>query len=124
MDFPFDLSTVFPASCLPEGEVVVRLGEDLLPASARGGAAFEHRFAAAAAAQRAAEVVDAMGAASASAQGLRAPITTAARARCHPEHAVYLMLDRESNAGLGSVVGMLKVKEGRGTRGDVRTGCL
>ena len=97
MDFSFDLSSVYPGP-----SEVVRLGQDLLPLG--------HRSTSSLVQQRAAEVLEAMGAASARAQQLRAPITTAARIRCHPEHAVYLMLDRESNGGMGSVVGLLKVR--------------
>ena len=78
MDFPFDLTSVFPPELRPGSpDLVARLGEDLLPAAT--GPLWTHRSQAATAMQRAAEVVDRMGEASAAAQGLRAPITTAAR---------------------------------------------
>ena len=50
-----------------------------------------------------------MGAASAKAQGLKGPITSGDKLRMQSEHIVYLLVDRESNAGRGSVVGLLKM---------------
>ena len=59
--------------------------------------------------QRISEILDAMGAASAKAQGLKGPITSGDKLRMQSEHIVYLLVDRESNAGRGSVVGLLKM---------------
>ncbi len=59
--------------------------------------------------QRISEILDAMGAASAKAQGLKGPITSGDKLRTQSEHIVYLLVDRESNAGRGSVVGLLKM---------------
>ena len=59
--------------------------------------------------QRVSDIMDVMGQASAQAQDLRQPITSGAKLRMRDEHVVYLLLDRSSNAGNGSVVGMLKV---------------
>ncbi len=59
--------------------------------------------------QRISEILDAMGAASAKAQGLKGPITSGDKLRMQSEHVVYLLVDRESNAGRGSVVGLLKM---------------
>ncbi|XP_075229251.1 alpha-tubulin N-acetyltransferase-like isoform X2 [Lycorma delicatula] len=55
-----------------------------------------------------AEVVDEMGLASAKAQGLLKPITSAERLR-NSEHVVYLLAEPEGNNGKGSVVGLLKM---------------
>ena len=59
--------------------------------------------------QRVSDILDAMGQASAVAQELRQPITSGAKLRMQDEHVVYLLIDRSSNGGFGSVVGMLKV---------------
>ena len=59
--------------------------------------------------QRISEILDAMGNASARAQSLRGPITSGDKLRAQSEHIVYLLVDRESNAGRGSVVGLLKM---------------
>ena len=50
-----------------------------------------------------------MGNASAKAQSLRGPITSGDKLRSQSEHIVYLLIDRECNAGRGSVVGLLKM---------------
>ncbi|XP_078041977.1 alpha-tubulin N-acetyltransferase isoform X1 [Augochlora pura] len=52
-------------------------------------------------------VLDDMGEASARAQGLNKPITSALKLR-DTDHIVYLLVDNEANTGLGSVVGLLK----------------
>ena len=59
--------------------------------------------------QRVSDILDVMGEASAIAQELRQPITSGAKLRMQDEHVVYLLIDRASNEGLGSVVGMIKV---------------
>lgn len=53
------------------------------------------------------KVLDDMGEASARAQGLNKPITSALKLR-DTDHIVYLLVDSEANNGLGSVVGLLK----------------
>ena len=51
-----------------------------------------------------------MGELSAIAQDLKVPITSGEKVRNHSgDHSVYLLLDRDANGGLGSVVGLLKV---------------
>nr|XP_031826205.1 alpha-tubulin N-acetyltransferase isoform X2 [Nomia melanderi] len=52
-------------------------------------------------------ILDDMGEASARAQGLNKPITSALKLR-DTDHIVYLLIDNEANSGLGSVVGLLK----------------
>jgi hypothetical protein len=59
--------------------------------------------------QRISEILDVMGDASANAQGLKGPITSGDKLRAQSEQVVYLLVDRESNAGRGSVVGFLKM---------------
>ena len=44
------------------------------------------------------------------AQGLKASITSGSRLRTQSEHFAYILIDRASNDGLGSVVGLLKGK--------------
>lgn len=57
---------------------------------------------------RVSDIMDSMGQASALAQDLRQPITSGAKLRMQDEHTVYLLIDRCSNGGFGSVVGMIK----------------
>ncbi|KYQ52442.1 Alpha-tubulin N-acetyltransferase [Trachymyrmex zeteki] len=52
-------------------------------------------------------ILDDMGEASARAQGLNKPITSALKLR-DTDHMVYLLVDNEGNNGLGSVIGLLK----------------
>lgn len=52
-------------------------------------------------------ILDDMGEASARAQGLNKPITSALKLR-DTDHTIYLLVDNEANKGLGSVVGLLK----------------
>lgn len=54
------------------------------------------------------EILDEMGLASAKAQGLLKPITSAERLR-NTEHIVYLLTEPDANKGKGSVVGLLKM---------------
>lgn len=53
-------------------------------------------------------VLDEMGEASARAQGLNKPITSALKLR-DTDHVVYILVDNEANNGTGCVVGMLKI---------------
>jgi len=55
------------------------------------------------------EILDAMGLASAGAQGLKQPITSGLRLRMQPGHVVYLCVDRHLNKGKGEVMGLLKM---------------
>ncbi|XP_033224245.1 alpha-tubulin N-acetyltransferase-like [Belonocnema kinseyi] len=55
-----------------------------------------------------AKILDEMGEASAKAQGLSKSITSASKLR-NSDQTVYLLVDKEGNNGLGSVVGLLKV---------------
>lgn len=57
---------------------------------------------------RVAEIVNEMGEASAHAQGLTKPITTADRLR-QSDQTLYFLVDQNANNGFGSVTGMLKV---------------
>ncbi|KAK2585296.1 hypothetical protein KPH14_009981 [Odynerus spinipes] len=53
------------------------------------------------------KILDDMGEASAKAQGLNKPITSAVKLR-DTDHVLYLLVDSEANNNLGSVVGLLK----------------
>ena len=84
---------------------ILKVGSDLLPEGGSNlGIKTMHSVQ-----QRVSDILDAMGQASAVAQELRQPITSGAKLRMQDEHVVYLLIDRSSNGGLGSVVGMLKV---------------
>lgn len=100
MDFSFSLNETFPGKAS-----ILKIGHDLLPEdySNFNGRNFHILQ------QRVNDILDTMGNASARAQGLKASITSGSRLRMHSEHVVYLLLDRASNNGLGSVVGLLKV---------------
>ncbi len=105
MDFNFDLSSLFPRSALP-GDIV-KLGQDLLPVDLpRHTVAMRH---VPLMQQRIAHMVNRLGEASAAAQGLKAPITSADKLQAHPEHSLYLLIDRDSKEDRGCAVGMLKV---------------
>ncbi|XP_076272790.1 alpha-tubulin N-acetyltransferase-like [Rhynchophorus ferrugineus] len=56
------------------------------------------------------QIVNAMGEASAQAQGLSKQITTADKLR-NSEHKLYLLIDQTANSGKGAVTGMLKTGE-------------
>lgn len=56
------------------------------------------------------QIVNAMGEASAHAQGLSKPITTADKLR-NSEHRLYLLIDQNANQDKGAVTGMLKTGE-------------
>jgi len=116
MDFPFNLNETFPAtncnglpnrlngSTIAFGDIL-KIGSDLLPEGGTNlGIKTMH-----AVQQSVADILDTMGQASAQAQDLRQPITSGAKLRMQDEHVVYLLVDRSSNGGFGSVVGMIKV---------------
>ena len=94
MEFNSDLGHIF------KQEISV-IGEDMLPEG--GIPATSPGKSLGLAQQRIMEIIDRMGEASAKAQGLRQPITTVAKVRNHPEHTVFLLVERNA------VVGLLKV---------------
>jgi len=81
MNFPYNLSEVFPVA----QREVVKIGHDLLPhgTSAFGGGKSFYLLQ-----QRVSEILDTVGAASAQAQGLKTPITSGDKLRTHGEHMV------------------------------------
>lgn len=81
MNFSYNLSDVFP----PGQRDVVKIGHDLLP---HGSSAFAGGKPFYLLQQRVSEILDAMGAASAQAQGLKTPITSGDKLRTHGEHIV------------------------------------
>ncbi|KAB0796250.1 hypothetical protein PPYR_10311 [Photinus pyralis] len=95
MEFKFDVSDIFPCS-------IVEINPSLIPPGFAGDRRGLTNVVA-----KVAEVVNAMGDASAAAQGLSNPITTAERLR-KADQTVYLLLDREAKGGKGVVTGMLK----------------
>jgi len=100
MDFNFSINETFPGK-----KTIIKIGHDLLPEDCNtfNGRNF-HLLQ-----QRVNEILDSMGNASARAQSLKASITSGSRLRMQSEHFCYILIDRASNNGLGSVVGLLKV---------------
>jgi len=123
MEFSFNLNETFPGT-----SHILKIGHDLLPSDYNmsfNGRNF-HLLQ-----QRVSEILDTMGEASARAQGLKAPITSGSRLRMQSEHVVYILIDRASNNGLGSVVGLLKVGkknlfliDGQGAQNEVYPLCV
>ncbi|XP_014678153.1 PREDICTED: alpha-tubulin N-acetyltransferase 1-like [Priapulus caudatus] len=118
MEFDFDINRLFP-------EEITIVGPDLAPfdssSRCRGISAY---------AQQVALVVDAMGEASARAQALRQPITSAVKLR-PSQQRVYLLKDERANTTRGAVVGFLKVGnkrlfvlDARGTQHQVAPLCV
>ena len=99
MNFNFSLNETFPGS-----HNILKIGHDLLPENCHSFTGRNFHILQ----QRVNDILDAMGNASARAQGLKASITSGSRLRTQSEHIAYLLLDRASNNGLGSVVGLLK----------------
>ena len=98
MDFGFNLSEIFSSE-------IARIGCDMLPQgglppgspySNKNMGQVQHKIM---------EIIDVMGQASAVAQVLKAPITSATKVRNMQEHIVYLLIDHAHNV----VVGLLKV---------------
>ena len=100
-----DFASVFPtAASLTTDPDVVRVGADMLPRGLPRHSVPSPRHLSAMQ-QAVSAVLDLMGDASAIAQDLKSAITTGEKVRMHPEHSVYLLLDREANL----VLGLLKV---------------
>jgi len=95
MEYAFKLRPLFK-------EEIVKLDSSLVPDHFVGD-----RRAMSNCIQQVAEILDTMGVASAKAQGLLKPITTADKLR-NSDHTVYLMVDIDDSIN-GSVVGLLKV---------------
>jgi len=93
---------------------IVKLGSGLLPL---GGHTFVGPKSIYTVQTRVSEILDIIGLASASAQGLRQPITSGMKLRMHNDHYVYLLIDREGTSSPtpttsstnGTLLGMLKV---------------
>lgn len=138
MDFPFSLNETFPStnysglhnghngSHIAYGDII-KVRSDLLPEGGTNlGIKTMHIVQ-----ERVSDIMDSMGQASALAQDLRQPITSGAKLRMQDEHTVYLLVDRHSNGGLGSVVGMIKagkknlfLLDGRGAQKEVYPMCV
>ncbi|KAG5885152.1 hypothetical protein JTB14_037601 [Gonioctena quinquepunctata] len=95
MEFKFAINDVFK-------QPVVEINQSLVPPGFSGD-----RRALWDMVTKVTDVVNAMGEASATAQGLTKPITTAERIR-NSEHKLYLLIDQNANNGKGAVTGMLK----------------
>ncbi|VEN59551.1 unnamed protein product [Callosobruchus maculatus] len=95
MEFKFSVNELFK-------QPIVELNQNLIPPGFSGD-----RRALWDTVNKVSEVINAMGEASAKAQGLSKPITTADRLR-NSEHRLYLLVDQQANSGKGAVTGMLK----------------
>nr|CAH7713237.1 unnamed protein product [Callosobruchus chinensis] len=93
MEFKFSVNELFK-------QPIVELNQNLIPPGFSGD-----RRALWDTVNKVSEVINAMGEASARAQGLSKPITTADRLR-NSEHRLYLLVDQQANKG--AVTGMLK----------------
>ncbi|XP_051519736.1 alpha-tubulin N-acetyltransferase 1-like isoform X2 [Myxocyprinus asiaticus] len=93
MDFPFDLNALFPER--------ISVLDNNLTAGRKAHGRPDPQL-------QIATVIDELGKASAKAQQLPAPITSAAKLQANRHH-VYLLKDGEQNGGRGVVVGFLKV---------------
>lgn len=98
MDFGFSLAEIFPTE-------IVRIGCDMLPQGGLPPGSPYSNKTMGQVQQKIMEIIDVMGQASAVAQVLKAPITSATKVRNMQEHIVYLLVDFANNA----VVGLLKV---------------
>ncbi|CAH1132346.1 unnamed protein product [Ceutorhynchus assimilis] len=98
MEFRFNLNELFQEPC-------VEIGNTLIPPGFAGDkrALWDTQ-------SKVTQIVNAIGEASAHAQGLTKPITTADRLR-NSEHRLYLLIDQAANNGKGAVTGMLKTGE-------------
>ncbi|XP_054274766.1 alpha-tubulin N-acetyltransferase-like isoform X2 [Macrosteles quadrilineatus] len=96
MEFNYNLNEIFQ-------NYISKVCNTLLPADFNGD-----RKRASHVASQVADIVDSMGLASAKAQGLHHPITSAEKSR-NCDHTLYIMIDPRENHGNGSVVGILKM---------------
>ncbi|XP_044767139.1 uncharacterized protein LOC123323020 isoform X2 [Coccinella septempunctata] len=96
MEFQFNVNEYFKRP-------IVEIGNTLLPPDFVGD-----RRALWNTVNKVAEIVNEMGEASAHAQGLNKPITTAERLR-QSDQNLYLLVDNDANNGNGAVTGMLKI---------------
>ncbi|XP_046699822.1 alpha-tubulin N-acetyltransferase 1 isoform X4 [Silurus meridionalis] len=94
MDFPFDLNSLFP-------ERISVLDQNLCCAARKSHGRPDAQ-------NQTATVIDELGKASAKAQKLPVPITSAAKLQANRHH-LYLLKDRERNGSRGVAVGYLKV---------------
>ncbi|XP_070593859.1 alpha-tubulin N-acetyltransferase 1 isoform X2 [Erythrolamprus reginae] len=100
MEFPFDVDLLF-------GERIATVDQHLQPSGRKGaGLAATHR---ADMQQQLMKIIDEMGKASAKAQNLPTPITSASRMQTN-HHVLYILKDSEAKmAGKGIIIGFLKV---------------
>lgn len=97
MEFGFNLNEIFKSN------TITKVNYTLLPEGFSGD-----RRKALHVASQVADVVDSMGLASAKAQDLHHPITSAEKMK-NCDHTLYLMIDPRGNDGKGSLVGLLKM---------------
>ncbi|XP_039197803.1 alpha-tubulin N-acetyltransferase 1 isoform X4 [Crotalus tigris] len=100
MEFPFDLDLLF-------GERIATVDQHLQPSGRKGaGLGASHRVDMQ---QQLMKIIDEMGKASAKAQNLPAPITSASRMQTN-HHVLYILKDSEAKmTGKGIIIGFLKV---------------
>lgn len=96
MEFRFGVNEIFQ-------QPIVEIGHTLIPAGFKGD-----RRQLWDSISKVTDVVNALGAASANAQGLTRPITTSDRLRNSEQQILYLLIDSTANQGKGAVTGMLK----------------
>ncbi|CAH1116113.1 unnamed protein product [Phaedon cochleariae] len=95
MEFNFNIADIF-------NQPIVEINRDLIPPGFRGDRRTLWNTV-----NKVSEVVNAIGEASAAAQGLPKPITSSERLK-NSEHKLYLLIDQHANAGKGAVTGMLR----------------
>ncbi|CAH1278387.1 unnamed protein product [Diabrotica balteata] len=95
MEFNYNINEIFKSP-------IVEINHSLIPPGYTGD-----RRALRDVVTKVSDIVNAMGEASASAQGLTKPVTTADRLR-NSEHKLYFLIDNNANGGRGAVTGMLK----------------
>ncbi|XP_015122965.1 alpha-tubulin N-acetyltransferase isoform X1 [Diachasma alloeum] len=95
MDFKFNVNRLLPRK-------INKVTQSLIPEDFRGDRRELNEYQ-----RQLSRILDEMGEASARAQGLSKPITSAMKLR-DTDHIVYLLVDAEGNGGLGCVVGLLK----------------
>lgn len=96
MEFTFDVNEVLP-------QEITRIEHNLIPPGFSGDRRKLWDVQ-----SKLSDVVNVIGEASAAAQGLTKPITTADRLK-NSEHSLYLLVDRRGTKGKGAVLGLLKM---------------